>query len=119
MGKSRLYREGSGRCDLWSLIYSPFGPTLTRISNFRIPLQTMFAYSLAAPIVGMAQGALEAFEEHMGGRVAYTTGERMAENAPVHIVLSEAEAEVHSARLIMESDAGRQSPGRNVRRCRH
>ena len=72
--------------------------------NFRIPLQTMFAYSLAAPIVGMAQGALEAFEEHMGGRIAYTTGEKMVENTPVHIVLSEAEAEVHSARLIMESD---------------
>ena len=72
--------------------------------NFRIPLQTMFSYSLAASIVGMAQGAMEAFEEHMGSRIAYTTGEKMAENAPVHIVLSESEAEVHSARLIMESD---------------
>ena len=40
----------------------------------------------------------------MGGRIAYTTGERMAENAPVHIRLSEAEAEVHSARLIMAND---------------
>ena len=67
--------------------------------NFRIPLQTMFVYSLAAPIVGMALGALEAFEEHMGSRIACTTGERMAENAPVHIVLSEAEAEIHCARF--------------------
>ena len=72
--------------------------------NYRIPLQTMFAYSLAAPILGMAQGALEAFETHIGGRIAYTTDERMAENAPVHIRLSEAEAEVHSARLIMVDD---------------
>ena len=64
----------------------------------------MFAYSLAAPVVGMAQGALEAFEEHMGSRIAYTTGEKMAENAPVHIRLSEAQAEVHSARLIMADD---------------
>ena len=67
--------------------------------NFRIPLQTMFVYSLAAPVVGMALGALEAFEEHMGSRIACTTGERMAENAPVHIVLSEAEAEIHCARF--------------------
>ncbi len=73
--------------------------------NYRIPLQTMFTYSLAAPILGMAQGALEAFEEHMAVRVAYTTGERMAENPSVHIRLAEAEAEVHSARLIMANDA--------------
>ncbi len=72
--------------------------------NFRIPLQNMFAYSLAAPVVGMALGALEAFEEHMGGRIDYTTREKMAENAPVHIRLSETQAEVQSARLIMADD---------------
>jgi 3-hydroxy-9,10-secoandrosta-1,3,5(10)-triene-9,17-dione monooxygenase len=82
--------------------------------NFRIPLQTMFTYSLAAPILGMAQGAVEAFEEYMTVRVAYTTGERMAENAPVHIRLSEAEAEVHSARLIMAED-GRKAVDRAER----
>ena len=80
------------------------GRTIHGTLNFRIPLQTMFAYSLAAPIVGMAQGALEAFEDLMGNRVAYTTGERIVENPPVHIRLSEAEAEVHSARLIMADD---------------
>ncbi len=48
--------------------------------------------------------AVEAFEELMGGRVAYTTGESMAESPPVNIRLSEAEAEVHSARLIMRED---------------
>ncbi len=80
------------------------GRTIHGTPNFRIPLQNMFAYSLAAPVVGMAQGALEAFEEHMGGRIDYTTSEKMAENAPVHIRLSEAQAEVHSARLIMAND---------------
>ena len=54
--------------------------------------------------MGMAQGALEAFEEHMGGRIDYTTGEKMAGDAPVHIRLSEAQAEIHSARLIMADD---------------
>lgn len=80
------------------------GRTLHGTPNFRIPLLNMFAYSLAAPVLGMAQGALEAFEEHMGGRVDYTTSEKMVENAPVHIRLSEAQAEVHSARLIMADD---------------
>ena len=65
---------------------------------------TMFAYTLAAPIIGMAQGALESYEEHMSTRVAYTTGEKLGESAPVHIRLSEAEAEVHAARLIMWHD---------------
>ena len=80
------------------------GNTIHGTPNSRIPLLHVFAYSLAAPVVGMAQGALEAFEEHMGGRIAYTTGEKMAENAPVHVMLSEAQAEIHSARLIMAED---------------
>ena len=72
--------------------------------NFCIPHQSMFAYTLAAPILGMAQGALDAFEEHLGTRIVFTTGEKMSENVPVHIRLAEAEAEVHSARLIMRND---------------
>ena len=80
------------------------GRSIHGTPNFCIPHQTMLAYTLAAPILGMAQGALEAFEEHMIGRVAYTTGQRMDEEAPVHIRLAEAEAEVHSARLIMRND---------------
>ena len=80
------------------------GSTIHGTPNSRIPLGNVFSYSLAAPVLGMAQGALEAFEEYMGTRISYSTGEKMVENAPVHIRLSEAEAEVHSARLIMESD---------------
>lgn len=72
--------------------------------NFRIPHLTMFPYTLAAPIVGMAQGALEAFEARMSGRVADTTGEKMAESAPVHIRLAEAAAETDTARLLMQND---------------
>ena len=80
------------------------GSAIHGTPNFRIPLGNVFSYSLAAPVLGMAQGALEAFEEHMGSRIAYTTGEKMVENAPVHLRLSEAQAEIHSARLIMADD---------------
>ncbi len=72
--------------------------------NFRIPLLSMFPYTLAAPIVGMAQGAVEEFEAHMANRVAYTTGEKMAEFAAVQIRLAESAAEIHAARLIMQND---------------
>ena len=72
--------------------------------NYLIPHMTMFSYTLAAPILGMAQGALEDFEAEVSGRVAYTTGEKMADSAPLHIRLAETEAEVHAARLIMQND---------------
>ena len=80
------------------------GRRIHNTPNFRIPLGTMFSYTLAAPILGMAQGALEEFESHTAARVNYTSGERMAESAPVHVRIAQAEAEVHAARLIMEND---------------
>ncbi len=80
------------------------GRLIHNTPNFRIPLGTMFSYTLAAPVVGMAQGALEEFERHTAARVNYTSGERMAESAPVHLRVAEAEAEIHAARLVMEND---------------
>ncbi len=80
------------------------GRDLHGTPNFRIPHLTMFPYTLAAPVLGMARGALGEFESHMAERVVYTTGERLAESAPVHIRLAEAEAEVHAAQLIMRHD---------------
>ena len=72
--------------------------------NYLIPHTTMLSYTLAAPVLGMAQGAVDTFEEQVTGRVTYTTGDKLGENPSVHIRLSEAEAEVHCARLIMKYD---------------
>jgi len=72
--------------------------------NYRIPHSSMLSYTLAAPILGIAQGALDEFEGYMLDRVNYISGEKMGENPAVHIRLSEAEAEIHSARLIMKND---------------
>ena len=80
------------------------GRRIHNTPNFRIPLGTMFSYTLAAPILGMAQGALEEFESHTAKRVNYTSGERMADSPPVHIRIAQAEAEIHAARLIMAND---------------
>ena len=72
--------------------------------NYQIPHTSMLSYTLAAPVLGIAQGALETFEEQVMGRTTYTTGEKLGENSSVHIRLSEGEAEIHSARLIMKND---------------
>ncbi len=72
--------------------------------NYQIPHSSMLSYTLVAPILGIAQGALDEFEGYMVDRIAYTSGEKMGENPAVHIRLSEAEAEIHSARLIMKND---------------
>jgi 3-hydroxy-9,10-secoandrosta-1,3,5(10)-triene-9,17-dione monooxygenase len=72
--------------------------------NYQIPHTSMLSYTLAAPILGIAQGALDEFEGYMADRVNYTSGEKMGENPAVHIRISEAEAEIHSARLIMKND---------------
>jgi 3-hydroxy-9,10-secoandrosta-1,3,5(10)-triene-9,17-dione monooxygenase len=80
------------------------GRDLHGTPNFRIPHLTVFAYTLAAPIVGMAQGALDAFEAHMRDRVDITTGETMAEFGTVQIRLAESAAEIDAARTIMQQD---------------
>ena len=72
--------------------------------NYRIPSGAMLPYTLAAPIIGMAQGALDAYESYMRDRVVTRTGEKMAEMVGIQLRVSEAEAEVHAARLIMQED---------------
>ena len=72
--------------------------------NYRVPLHSIFAYTLASPIVGMAKGALEAFQDYVTGLVSATRG-RMAESGGIHGRFAEAAAEHLAARTIMETDA--------------
>jgi len=72
--------------------------------NYRIPSGAMLPYALATPIIGMAQGALDAYESYMRDRVTARTGERMAEMEGIQLRVAEAEAEVHAARPIMQED---------------
>ena len=46
--------------------------------NYRFPLFTLFPYNLASPLVGMAQGTVDAFEEYTKRRISVFTGERVA-----------------------------------------
>ena len=72
--------------------------------NYCVPSTSMLSYTLAAPVLGMAQGAVEAFESQVTTRVSAYGGEKLTDSALVHTRLAEAEAEVLSARLIMNND---------------
>lgn len=71
---------------------------------YRLPLFGPFNYSIAAPAIGMAEGALDAFCETMGVRNDRRTHNRIAENATLQVRTSEASAEIDCARLLFETD---------------
>ena len=71
--------------------------------NYRIPLLSLFAFTLSGPILGMAQGALEAFETWSRERVSVQM-EHIAEFPGTQMRVAEAAAEIYAARLIMEND---------------
>jgi 3-hydroxy-9,10-secoandrosta-1,3,5(10)-triene-9,17-dione monooxygenase len=68
------------------------GRSLHDTPNYRIPLRSILSFTLASPILGMAQGALEAFE----------CARRGAEPAGPQMRLAESAAEISAARGLME-----------------
>lgn len=65
--------------------------------SYRAPMRVLTGWDLAAPIVGMAQGAIDAFTE----RYAATAGTpRSADAVSLQLRLAEAAAEVQAARLL-------------------
>mgnify|MGYP003314099541 FL=1 len=66
-----------------------------------MPLQALLGWDLAAPMIGIAQGAIEEFTNRLTG----TSGlGRTAENDSVQVRLSQASAEVDAARALMRGD---------------
>jgi alkylation response protein AidB-like acyl-CoA dehydrogenase len=80
------------------------GRMLHDTPNYRIPLFSASSYALAAPIVGMAEGAVEVFQSHMRKQASAPRGGQMAQLTGVQVRLAEATAEVWAARLIMQRD---------------
>lgn len=71
---------------------------------YKVPLFSFWTFTLTAPVVGMAQGALDAFEERMCNRVSVDTGQKMVDHTSVHLRLAESAAEVTAAHILMQSD---------------
>jgi alkylation response protein AidB-like acyl-CoA dehydrogenase len=69
-----------------------------------MPLFSVSSYGLAAPMVGMAQGAVEEFQAYMEQRTSAPRGGQVAQFAGIQMRLAEAATEVWTARLIMQQD---------------
>jgi 3-hydroxy-9,10-secoandrosta-1,3,5(10)-triene-9,17-dione monooxygenase len=74
---------------------------LHRRPSYRLPIGCIFGWTLASPIVGLAQGAVDEFIERTA---ASTSRGRTAETVPVQLRLAESAAEADAARLIMRTD---------------
>ena len=69
--------------------------------SYRVPLRALTGWDLAAPIVGMAQGMIDAFTTRLRG----TSGAGMtADSVALHLRIAEAAAEVDAARALHRSD---------------
>ena len=80
------------------------GRKLHDTPNQRIPQQCILPFTLASPIIGMAQGALDTFEERLCHGTSAREGSPLAEVASYHLRLGEAAAEVWAARSILRQD---------------
>jgi alkylation response protein AidB-like acyl-CoA dehydrogenase len=80
------------------------GRVVYETANYRIPFFSAGPYTLAAPMVGMAQGAVESFQAAMRRQASAHRGGQMAQFTGVQMRLAEATMEVEAARLIMFHD---------------
>lgn len=80
------------------------GRAVHNTPNYRIPLRSILSFTLSAPIVGMAQGAVETFEAYMRVGVSAREGKKLAQAASIQMRLGEAAAEVWAARSITQQD---------------
>ena len=65
----------------------------------------VFPYNICAPMVGTAEGCIEALIEHTAGRVARVGRQPVAKYPTVHMRLSESATEIDCAGLLADRDA--------------
>jgi alkylation response protein AidB-like acyl-CoA dehydrogenase len=75
-------------------------------ASYRLPMFSFIGYCITAPLVGMAQGALEAFEERARTQVGAMTGEKLSAAVPLQLRLAESASEVDAALLLMRRAVG-------------
>jgi alkylation response protein AidB-like acyl-CoA dehydrogenase len=86
----------------------PFGPNQTtgwevhKRPSYRAPTAVLLPWTLSAPLVGMAQGAVENFIHRATGG---STPGRRADSPGMQLRVAESSAEVDAARLVLRHDA--------------
>lgn len=69
---------------------------------YRLPFASVFSCSIAAPVIGMAAGAYEAYVNHTRERVRASTGGRAAEDSFNQLRIAEAASKIDGAVLQIE-----------------
>ena len=72
--------------------------------NYKYPFGVIFAYSLSIVTIGMAEGALEAFEADMKVRLAAYDGAKAMEDPFVRQRIAEADAIIRGLRMRLEAN---------------
>ncbi|HLH67902.1 MAG TPA: acyl-CoA dehydrogenase family protein [Candidatus Dormibacteraeota bacterium] len=80
------------------------GKDLHNRATYRLPVYSLLPFTLAVPLLGIAQGAIDHFEKRARERATAFTQTRMATLLPIQVRLAEATAEVDCARLLMRHD---------------
>lgn len=73
-------------------------------ATYRVPVFSVMPFTLAVPLLGIAQGAIDSFEKRTREGVTAMSQARMATLVPMQVALAEATAEVDCARLLMRHD---------------
>lgn len=77
------------------------GSEVSDSSLYRMPFPSLFGYSLTAPVIGMAQGALDAHVDWTKGRTRKATSSKVAGEVFSQIRVAEAARDIDAARLQM------------------
>jgi 3-hydroxy-9,10-secoandrosta-1,3,5(10)-triene-9,17-dione monooxygenase len=85
-------RAGDGNWTGWDL---------HRRLSYRLPLRCLTGWDLAAPLIGIAQGAIDEFTSRLEG---VSGPGRTADSVPLQMRLAEASAEVDAARALHRHD---------------
>jgi 3-hydroxy-9,10-secoandrosta-1,3,5(10)-triene-9,17-dione monooxygenase len=83
-----------GNTDGWKLHHRP---------SYRVPLFTALSWAIAAPHIGIAQGAIDEFTTQVVGRTG-PAGRSQAESPASQLRLAESAIEVDLARMLMRQD---------------
>jgi 3-hydroxy-9,10-secoandrosta-1,3,5(10)-triene-9,17-dione monooxygenase len=88
-------RLAEGQSDGWALHGRP---------SYRAPIRALLSWTVVAPILGMAQGALETFTADLAQR-KLPDGTSMTQSVPSQLRLAESSAEVDAARTLLRQDS--------------
>ncbi len=74
------------------------------MGSYGVPLAALAPWGVATPVIGMAQGALDAYERATKGRMTAFTGKPVAHMSGPQMRISEASAMIDVARTVARAD---------------